>query len=202
MCFWGQGSMTQWVNWLCKKWGLLVQCQSGVSSGQILPPTHRSLQAARRASGMGGRNCAWLPACGTSLRELSLLHFLGSELPPQVPSTLVNLTALLSPCCLFGILSSLAETKLILGAQGELKTCCLASYPSECDPCLQGLIYPSFSASSVGITRAGSGSMLAFTIMSFMNQVGFGWNCHIIYCPNWDFWKWKEMLLIIPAQQA
>lgn len=46
----------------------------------------------------------------------------------------------------------------------------------DCDSCLQGLIYPSFSfsVSSVGIVRAVSRIKLAFTIMFFMNQVGFG----------------------------
>lgn len=59
------------------------------------------------------------------------LHFLGSELPPQVSLALANLTILLSLRCVFGILSSLAETKLILGAQGEFKTChYLTGYPS------------------------------------------------------------------------
>lgn len=56
--------------------------------------------------------------------------FSGSELPPRVPSALSK-SLLLSPAVVFGVLSSLAETKSILGAQGDLKTChYLTSYPS------------------------------------------------------------------------
>lgn len=77
-----------------------------------------------------------------------------------------------------GILSSLAETKLILGTQGELKTLPLFNklLLVECGPRLHSLTYPSlsFSVSLMGIIWAVSGTMLAFAIMSFMNQVGLG----------------------------
>lgn len=77
----------------------------------------------------------------------------------------------------FGILSSSAETKLILGAQGELKTChdltsCLSwDVAPACRVCLPHFC---FSVPLIGIIWAFSGTMLAFAIMSFVNQVGLG----------------------------
>lgn len=77
----------------------------------------------------------------------------------------------------FGILSFLAETKLILGAHGKLETCCyLPSCPPWNGAFVAGPARPSFAVAvvSVGIVGVVSGITLAFTIMSFMNQVGLG----------------------------